>query len=117
MSKTIRRKAASALDIYENVDRYLESWNRLYPYLPLKRHDHITFEYIEQNKKRLRKELLAHYHSDTFWTWNAPAWFRRDMNRHYRLTNNRILAKSIRDDNEHEVVFIPFKRNVLWEWH
>lgn len=48
-------------------------------------------------------------------TWNAPGWFRRSMNRHFRQEARQRLFRQMHAVDG-EVLLLPFRKNANWIW-
>lgn len=71
-------------------------------------------------KRRLEgkefKKDKALYHADhCAGYFNAPKWFRKELNQTRRAKNKEILSRAIRECND-EPMFIPDKNMANWEW-
>jgi hypothetical protein len=62
------------------------------------------------------KKDKARFHADhNAGYFNAPKWFRKELNRKNRSKNKAILARAIREGHN-EPIFVPNKDTANWEW-
>lgn len=116
MSRTIRRRNCPHLT-WSQVDSYFEKgiysqwkdwwFNRMYPGC---------------SEKQIKGRLNAELHSDSSGSrWNAPSWFRREMEQSFRAKNKQKIILYLKQqneisENEEDLMEIPFKRNINWNW-
>jgi len=121
MSKTIRRKTNY------DIDKYIYHWEK---FVILNKNFHfILLEYYEYNKiyngtyfyknnKKFIKELNK-YHTDNNTEYNAPKYFRKQLNKKYRIKCNRIMVNLNNDRKNNKfdnLVFPLHKKTMNWEW-
>lgn len=66
---------------------------------------------------QIHQKQLALLHADSEgYGWNAPAHFRRSMNRELRRRQNQQLVNTLKNGTEENLTLHPFVKNVNWYW-
>ena len=68
--------------------------------------------------EQILKKYERKFHKDECpGTRNAPKWFRQELNQQYRARTNHALRNLIAsNDDDYDLVEIPFKKTANWEW-
>ena len=107
MSRTIRRKYSHGRYWYykqaeEDLALGRETWN------------YLVYRFKISPKAAVIKARVR-FHSDRD-CWNAPAWFRHELERAFRSKNKQILNSLWRDEYFETPDFIPFRKNANWHY-
>lgn len=102
MSRTVRRKDYVPYWVCTDWERIEDRYQRVQ---------------LDGEKKKL---ALVQYHADwgtgAYWCGNAPAWFRRDLERVKRAKDKAELKRIMTKGDYEEYSFNPRRDDVGWLW-